>query len=50
MLEPGIENYEKLHPFIELKDLHGMLRLLAIQKCDFILCFRQELRESVNIQ
>ena len=38
----------RIHPSIILKDFHRRLRLKTIQKCDFILCFRQELRQSVH--
>ena len=37
-----------MHPSIILKDFHHRLRPKAIQKCDLILCCRQELRESVH--
>ena len=37
-----------MHPFIVLKDFLRRLGPKAIQKFGFILCFCQELRESVH--
>ena len=38
----------RIHPPIRLKYFHRRVHLKAIQKCDFILCYHQELHESVH--
>ena len=39
----------RVHPSRILKGFYRRLRLKAVQKCDFILCFRQELCESEHV-
>ena len=38
----------RIHSSIRLKDFHSRLRAKAMQMFDFIFCFRQKLRESVQ--
>ena len=38
----------RIHSSIIVKDFHRRLRVKTFQMFDFILCFRQKLRESVH--